>query len=103
MAAPDQNYYPDTGGGTAEAPEEESMDTEDTDTGESVGETALVPKNVMMGKELNPGDTVTFKVVKLYEDEVELQPVSEKKEEPKEMTADEEIDMMAVMPMKKGM
>lgn len=74
-----------------------------TESDDEVGETALVPKSILAGKDLQPGDTVTFKVVHLYDDEIALRPVSESKEEetePQGMSANDEIDSMAEMPMK---
>lgn len=103
------DYYPPTED-TETTPAANGSDGADSEQGaESVGETALVPKTILAGKELQPGDTVTFKVVHLYDDEIELQPVSEGKEtetetEPEGMSANAEIDAMAAMPMgKKGM
>lgn len=102
------NYYPDTEDTADTAPaaaDTSAADSEqnpESDT-EDLGETALVPKSILAGKELQPGDTVTFKVVHLYDDEVELRPESESKEEatePKGMSANDEIDSMAGMPMK---
>jgi len=105
------DYYPDTENTAASAPaapDTSAADTEqnpESDT-EDLGETALVPKSILAGKELQPGDTVTFKVVHLYDDEVELRPASESNEEEEEtedMSASEEIDAMAQMPGRKGM
>lgn len=101
------NYYPSTDDTAESAPA--APDTEGTageqKPNDELGETALVPKSILAGKELQPGDTVTFKVVHLYDDEIELRPANEPKEtepEPKGMNANEEIDMMAGMP-RKGM
>src|SRR5512139_1764347 len=101
------DYYPeteDTAASAPAAPDTSGTDSEqkpESDT-EDLGETALVPKSILAGKTLQPGDTVTFKVVHLYDDEVELRPESESKEEEEteSMSASEEIDSMAGMPMK---
>lgn len=36
------------------------------------GETALLPKSILAGKEFNPGDEVVLKIVRINEDEVEV-------------------------------
>ena len=43
------------------------------------GETALLPKSILGGKEFQPGDEVVLKVVHIYEDEVEVAYAAEKK------------------------
>lgn len=54
-------------------------------------ETALLPKTLIMGKEVSPGDKVTLEVVHVYEDEVEVAyPTKTVKEE-----SDEQLDAMA--------
>lgn len=100
-----QSYYPDTedtaepAAALADASAADTEQESESDT-EDLGETALVPKSILAGKDLKPGDTVTFKVVHLYDDEIELRPASDEKETKSEgMSADEEIDM-ASMPMK---
>lgn len=57
--------------------------------------TTLLNKS-LFGDDVNPGDTITLKVTKVYKDQVEAA-VAEKEEdtETKEPTVDEEIDMMA--------
>ena len=92
------NYYPDVGESEPAAPE----------TARSGSETALLPKNIVPGEGLEPGDTITLKVVKSYEDEIEVEFVKETEENNEEteqqetpgapMTAEEEIDEMASEP-----
>lgn len=98
------DYYPqtDTADESPPAADTSSEDNQQgTESNDEVGETALVPKSILAGKELQPGDTVTFKVVHLYDDEIALRPVSESKEEETEsMSANDEIDAMANMPQK---
>lgn len=56
------------------------------------GETALIPKSLLMGKEVNPGDEVILKVVHIYEDEVEVQyPTGEAEEKKSPMMESEEM------------
>jgi hypothetical protein len=83
-------YYPDIGAGQGRA-------APDKDVGAS---SALLPKSLVGGKELKPGETITLKVVKTYEDEIEVEYQKEKETEEPEtpgapMTADEEIDQLA--------
>lgn len=102
-----ENYYPQLGGGggpppgpapggpapggqPAETPEKEAEG----------GETALLPKSILAGKEFQPGEEVVLKVVHIYDDEVEVEYAPEKPETPmgpEAMSADEEIEGMATM------
>lgn len=70
--------------------------SEEEESGEespSSSNSALLPKSLLGGKAV--GDTITLKVVKIYDDEVEVAP-QESEEKPKApMTAEEEIDQMA--------
>ena len=90
-----EDYY-DTG----DMNPEESSPPEASKRGATEGgETALIPKSLLMGKEFNPGDEVVLKIVHIYEDEVEVQYASEEPEEKDHspmMEADEEMDKMAV-------
>lgn len=59
------------------------------------GATALLPKSVLGGKDFQPGEEVVLKVVKVHEDEVEVEyATGEKGEGTKPQTADQEIDQM---------
>lgn len=62
----------------------------------SAGEamTALIPKSVLGGMEFEPGQELTVKVVKVYGDEIEVQPVTSTETETEPMSADQEIDDM---------
>lgn len=91
-----EDYY-DTGEMT---PEESSSSPEASQRGATEGgESALIPKSLLMGKEFNPGDEVVLKIVHIYEDEVEVQYATE---EPKDeesspmMESEDEMDQMAV-------
>ncbi len=88
------DYYPEPGPSASE-PEPNA------DVGMS---SALLPKSIS-GRELKPGDTITLKVVKTYEDEIEVECQKSKGEPEKQqetpgapMTADQEIDEMASEP-----
>lgn len=71
---PDQ-LYPDTeAAGTGEATAPTPPKPQDDKTESPEGKTALLPKTILGGKEFAPGDEVVLKVVKVYEDEIEVQP-----------------------------
>jgi hypothetical protein len=40
---------------------------------EAEGATALLPKSILAGKKFQPGDEIVLKVVRLYDDEVEVE------------------------------
>lgn len=84
-----------------EAPEEGNEEPHDES-----GETALLPKSILAGKEFRPGEEVVLKIVRVHDDEVEVEYASEKPEtenKSEDMSADEEIDGMATdKPMMKG-
>lgn len=73
----------------------------ETDNENAVGETALLPKTILAGKNFKPGDEVVLKVVHIYDDEVEVEYATEPtKPEPESedtMSADQEIDRMSSM------
>lgn len=81
----------------SEAQSDESEDsTEDKETG-AEGVTALLPKSICPGMELKPGETITLKVVKTYEDEIEVEYV--KGEEGSDMDrSEEQLNAMAEVP-----
>ncbi len=63
----------------AAAPSETSSETpapkpdaETKDGKEEEGETALLPKSILAGKEFKPGEEVVLKIVHMYDDEVEV-------------------------------
>ena len=58
-------------------------------------ETALLPKSLLSGGEVQSGDEIVLKVVRVYGDEVEVEYSKSEAEEPEEMSASDEIDMMA--------
>jgi hypothetical protein len=54
-------------------------------------QTALIPKSVLGGRMPNPGDEITFRVVHIYEDEVEVELAGGREEpEEEEETGEEE-------------
>lgn len=72
------NYYPqpddESDGMAAQKPmggDDEQME----------GETALLPKSILAGKEFKPGDEVVLKIVKEHGDQVEVQYATEEPEE----------------------
>ena len=42
------------------------------------GETTLIPKSILAGKDFQPGDEVVLKIVKLYDDQAEVEYAAEK-------------------------
>lgn len=84
-----QNYYPDE-----EVEDEREDETEDSSEEMSpTGDTALVSKSML--PEVKVGDTVTLKVVHIYEDEIELEKVQEEKTTPERPGYEAELDALA--------
>lgn len=80
-------------GGEGPAPPKEGVTEE--------GETALIPKSLLMGKEVKVGETIPMKVVHIFEDEVEVQcsPYKEGAESSQGMegpTPEEQLEKLAV-------
>lgn len=77
---PKDSYYPGADGGGDEPMQSKGANQQDTPPAndKAEGETALLPKSMFAGKEINPGDEFVFKVVRLYEDEVEIEYAPEK-------------------------
>lgn len=75
MQAPsEQDLYGDA---SATEPTSDQTDSE-SDTG---GETALLPKSILEGQELKPGDEITLKIVRFHDKEVEVMPTGSGEEE----------------------
>lgn len=74
-------------------PTPEQMEDTEAEEGEE-STSALIPKSILGGMELEPGQEITLKVVKVYGDEVEVQPVvsGEPTETKAPVSADQEID-----------
>jgi hypothetical protein len=66
--------------------ESEPVDTDKDEAGPE-GVTALLPKSICAGMDVQPGQTLTLKVVKTYDDEIEVEYV--KGDEPSEMDQSE--------------
>lgn len=69
------------------------------------GETALLPKSILAGKDFKPGEEVVLKIVRMYEDEIEVEYAHDKGEESENedmAKANSEMDMMADNPGKGG-
>lgn len=83
----------------AEEVSEETETTEETpesiDEEEAANPTALIPTSAL-GKSAKIGDTITLKVVKIYDDEAEVRISSGKTKTTTEetMSADDELDAM---------
>lgn len=90
---PDE-YFPTAGAEDAMPSEETPEPGADTPPEETEGgTTALLPKSVLGGKDFEPGEEVVLKVVKVHEDEVEVEYAPEKPDETKSST-DSEIEAM---------
>jgi hypothetical protein len=65
---------------------------------DSGAETALLPKSIFGDKTLEPGAECKFKVVQIYEDEVEVEYVKHEKdgEDEEEYSPEEQIDRAAM-------
>lgn len=75
------DYYPHDDSSDQSTSDSGSMDGQDDTEERAEGETALVPKSLFAGKAPEVGDTVSLKVVHIYEDEIEVEPETEEKEE----------------------
>lgn len=74
---------------------ETETETEGDEESSSSIQSALLPKSLLGGK--TAGDTITLKVVKVWDDEIEVAPVGDgPPAAPKRMSAEEEIDEMAM-------
>lgn len=66
----DADSEPDTM--TRDAAESNSAHADETPPGNEDQPTALIPKAALMGKKVEPGDTVTFRAVRTMDDQVEF-------------------------------
>jgi hypothetical protein len=92
-----EDLYSDNPGGDA-APDT----APDKNKAGDEGETALLPKSILAGKEFKLGEEVVLKIVKIYEDEVEVAYAkgedSKESEHPEMDEANSEMDKMASNP-----
>jgi hypothetical protein len=96
-----EDYYPEAQTDTAA----EGADNESpkSDKGEEYGgESALIPKALLAGKEFKPGEEVVFKIVHMYEDEVEIEYATDDKKDTKKSNMDMAMDGMDAMATKEG-
>jgi hypothetical protein len=71
-----KNYYSDDDGAPAAKPQ-----TQGDDSPESGSETALLPKSLFHGKDLKPGDKCDITVVRVLEDQIEVEGCEDSEEE----------------------
>jgi len=78
--------------------EGEKVDTEkDKSSEESGRESALIPKSLLAGMEIKPGDDVLLRVVHVYPDEIEVEYAhAEEREEETEMSGEDKLDKLAM-------
>lgn len=74
-----EDYYSNPDDDMPSESKDETMDHKEED----YGETALLPKTILAGKEFDVGDEVVLKIVHKYKDEVEVAYAPEKKKEDK--------------------
>lgn len=83
---PEESYYPD--------PDDQTDRVAPPEAGDApMSETATLPKS-FLGADIEVGDTCTLKVVRVLDDEVEVDCVKDETEPPSE--SDREIDAMAM-------
>jgi hypothetical protein len=76
MAEMNSFYPPEDDAGSAPASAQADAGDQDpkkADDEKGEGESALLPKSLFAGKEVQPGEEITLKVVRLYDDEVEVE------------------------------
>lgn len=66
------------------------------------GDSALLPKSLMAGKDFKPGDEIVLEVVKVYGDEFEVRYAQEKKPKSEKPAMDESMDSMNAMASNPG-
>ena len=68
--------------GDEEKPEGDSpgdgQEGDDDDEEDMGGESALIPKSLLAGKDFEPGEEVVFQIVKMHGDEVEIKYATDK-------------------------
>ncbi len=84
-----------------------SPDTDSDDAGKGKddygSESALIPTALLAGKDFKPGDEVVFKIVHMYEDEVEIEYAKDDSDNDKgKSTMDESMEKMDSMAAKEG-
>lgn len=84
-----QDYYP-----ADDTSEESNLPPKDAEKPKPSSETALVPK-AMLG-DVDVGQTVTMKVVRVYEDEIELEKTEMESEESDKKEYESELDELAM-------
>lgn len=72
---------PEEAAPTQPGDESEPVDTDKDEAGPE-GVTALLPKSICAGMDVQPGQTITLKVVKTYDDEFEAEYVKGGESEP---------------------
>jgi hypothetical protein len=96
-------YYPPSGDeeampdGAAPATEGNDNPPKEGEDEQMEGETALLPKTILAGKEFKPGDEVVLKVVHLYDDEVEVAYATGKDEDENDNTKKDWPEMAGAM------
>ncbi len=77
------DYYPDSGGDEDQSKVQSPKSKVQDEDSQPQGETTLIPKSLLAGKEFEPGEEVVFKIVAMRGDEVEVEYATEDGESPK--------------------
>jgi hypothetical protein len=82
----------------SEAQSEPAEDNTSDEKEGSEGVTALVPKSICPGMDLEPGQKLEFEVVKTYEDEVEIKYLKGDQGKSDMAKSEEDLNAMAEVP-----
>lgn len=87
----------DPAGPTGSAPSEPTPRESEEGEHKEEGETALLPRTILQGKDFKPGEEVVLKIVRIMDDQIEVAYATgeEKGGEASGPSANEEIDAMA--------
>ena len=92
------SYYSDLESNDSSAPSSAESDEKDAKPKEDKNDdmpTALVPKSLLAGKDFKPGEEIVFKIVHLYDDEVEIEYASSSKKDNKDEYSDSDSEEMS--------
>lgn len=92
---------PSDGATTASAGESDPQSKDGGDASESA-ETFLAPKSALGKSDYKVGDTCTFKIAHVYQDEVELEPADESGEPPESDSMEGAMNSLGAMGTEQG-
>lgn len=92
------SYYDDaTDSASPSSSEGDEKDTKSKEDKKDDMPTALIPKSLLAGKDFKPGEEIVFKIVHLYDDEVEIEYASSSKKEKDESSDSDSEEMSSAM------